>query len=245
MLRLQLVSSSLVVIATFVVACGTDSASAPPVPTNLTVNGPQTRTAVVGNNVGAPLGVRVTDAQGRGIPSVRVLWRVVSGSGTFIGLLETDKSTLTDYTGLSQVDFRPTSAGEIQVEASVAGLIGSPVMFSIAATQPSEVVIHFGPIFDCYGTPANNDPSIFVGPSGKNDVRVTVGETVEFIYASYLAPVCTARVVSSVEPPGGQRIDSGVLGIGGSFKFVARVPGTWMFSDVLNGGSGTLTAIVP
>jgi len=51
--------------------------------------------------------------------------------------------------------------------------------------------------------------------------------------------------MSSVEPPGGDRIDSGVLGIGGSFTFVARVPGTWTFSDVLNGGSGTLPAVVP
>ena len=76
-------------------------------------------------------------------------------------------------------------------------------------------------------------------------MTVIVGATVEFIYAPYLHPSCTARVVSSVEPPGGVRIDSGVLGIGGSFKFVPRVPGTWMFSDVLNGGSGTLTAVVP
>jgi hypothetical protein len=160
-------------------------------------------------------------------------------------LLASDQSTPTDYSGLSQVGFLPTSVGETQVEASVPGLVGSPVLFSIVATRRPEVVIQFGPIFDCYGTPANNDPSIFAGPSGKNDVSVIVGETVEFIYAPYLPPVCTARVVSSVEPPGGERIDSGILGIGGSFKFVPRVPGTWMFSDVLNGGSGTLTAVVP
>ena len=86
--RFVLLSSSLVVGTTFV-ACG-DSASAPPAPTNLDVNGPQRLTAVFGNKVAAPLGVRVTDAQGRGVQSVRVQWRVVAGAGTLIGLLPTD-----------------------------------------------------------------------------------------------------------------------------------------------------------
>lgn len=241
--RLLLLSSSLVVSATLV-ACS-DSASAPPAPTNLDVNGLQTQTAVFGNNVTAPLGVRVTDAQGRGVQSVRVQWRVVAGAGTLIGLLQSDQSTATDNLGRSTVDVLATSIGEIQVEASVPGLVGSPVVFSIDVVRPPDVVIRFGPIFDCYGTPANNDPSVFAGPSGRNDVSVIVGATVEFIYAPYLPPSCTARVVSSVEPPGGDRIDSGILGTGGSFRFVARVPGTWTFSDVLNGGSGTLTAVVP
>ena len=147
--------------------------------------------------------------------------------------------------GRSSVGFLATAVGEIQVEASVPGLVGSPVVFSVDVAQPPDVVIRFGPIFDCYGTPSNNDPSVFAGPSGQNAVSVFVGATVEFIYAPYLHPSCTARVVSSVEPPGGDRIDSGILGIGGSFKFVPRVPGTWTFSDVLNGGSGTLTAVVP
>ena len=241
--RLLRLSSSLVVTATLV-ACG-DSASAPPAPTNLDVNGPQTQGAVLGDKVAAPLGVRVTDAQGRGVQSVRVQWRVVAGAGTLVGLLQSDQSTTTDHLGRSTVDVLLTAIGEIQVEASVPGLAGSPVVFSIDVARPPDAVIRFGPIFDCYGTPYNNDPSIFAGPSGRNDVSVIVGATVEFIYAPYLHPSCTARVVSNVEPPGGDRIDSGVLGIGGSFKFVARVPGTWKFSDVLNGGSGTLTAVVP
>ena len=241
--RLLRLSSSLAVTATLV-ACG-DSASAPPAPTNLDVNGPQTLSVVFGNNVAALLGVRVTDAQGRGVQSVRVQWRIVAGAGTLIGLLQSDQSTATDTSGRSKVDFLAISVGETRVEASVPGLVGSPVVFSIDVVRPPDAVIRFGPIFDCYGTPANNDPSIFAGPSGRSDVSVIVGATVEFIYAPYLHPSCTARVVSSVEPPGGDRIDSGVLGVGGSYKFVARVPGTWTFSDVLNGGSGTLTAVVP
>ena len=241
--RFLLLSSSLVVSATLA-ACG-DSASAPPAPTNLDVNGPQTLSAVFGSKVAAPLGVRVTDAQGRGVQSVRVQWHVVAGAGTLIGLLQSDQSTATDNLGRSKVDFLATAVGEIRVEASVPGLVGSPVVFSVDVARPPDVVIRFGANFDCYGTPSNNDPSVFAGPSGQKDVSVIVGATVEFIYAPYLHPSCTARVVSSVEPPGGDRIDSGVLGIGGSFKFVPRVPGTWTFSDVLNGGSGTLTAVVP
>ena len=243
MQRLLLLSSSLVVGATLA-ACS-DSASAPPTPTNLGAHGPQTLSTVFGPNVGAPLGVLVTDAQGRGIQSVRVQWRVVTGAGTLIGLLPSDQSTATDHLGRSKVDVLATSIGEIVVEASVPGLMGSPVVFSIDVVRPPDAVIRFGPLFDCYGTPANNDPSVFAGPSGRNAVSVIVGATVEFIYAPYLHPSCTARVVSSVEPPGGDRIDSGILGVGGSFRFVARVPGTWTFSDVLNGGSGTLTAVVP
>jgi hypothetical protein len=241
--RLLLLSSSLVVSASLV-ACG-ESASAPPTPTNLDVNGLQTLSIVLGNNVAARLGVRVTDEQGRGVRSVRVQWRIVAGAGALIGLLQSDQSTASDNLGRSKVDFRATAAGETQVEASVPGLVGSPVVFSIDVVRAPDVVIRFGPIFDCYGTPVNNDPSIFAGPSGRSDVSVTVGATVEFIYAPYLHPSCTARVVSSVEPPGGSRIDSGILAVGGSFRFVALVPGTWTFSDVLNGGSGTLTAVVP
>jgi hypothetical protein len=41
------------------------------------------------------------------------------------------------------------------------------------------------------------------------------------------------------------RIDSGILGVGGTYRFAERVAGTWKFSDVPNGGTGTLTAIVP
>ena len=240
--RLLRLSSSLVVTAALV-ACG-DSASAPPAPTNLAVNGLQTLSAVLGHKV-APLAVRVTDAQGRGVQSVRVQWRVVAGAGTLVGVLQSDQSTATDHLGRSTVDVVATGLGEIVVEASVPGLVGSPVVFSIDVARPPDAVIRFGPNFDCYGAPSDNDPSIFAGPSGGKDVTVIVGATVEFIYAPYLHPACTARVVSNVEPPGGDRIDSGVLGIGGSFKFVARVPGTWKFSDVLNGGSGTLTAVVP
>jgi len=241
--RLLLLSSSLAVTA-MLVACG-DSASAPPAPTNLDVSGPQTLSAVFGDNVAAPLGVRVTDAQGRGVQSVRVQWRVVAGAGTLVGLLQSDQSTATDNLGRATVDVLATAVGEIRVEASVPGLVGSPVVFSIDVARPADAVVRFGPIFDCYGTPSNNDPSVFAGPSGQKDVSVFVGGTVEFIYATYVHSSCTARVVSNVEPPGGDRIDSGVLGVGGRFKFVARVPGTWTFSDVLNGGSGTLTAVVP
>ena len=244
MLR-SLILSSFIVSATLV-ACGADSVPAPPVATRLTVNGLQNPTAVAGVSVAAPLSVRVTDAQGRGVPFVLVRWRVVAGTGDLNGLLRSDQSMATDNSGVSGVDFRPTSVGRVQVEASVAGLAGSPIVFSIEATPPPGAVIHFGPMFDCYGTPSTADPSIFAGPpSGKSEVSVIVGGTVEFIYATYLLPVCTARVMSSVEPLGGERIDSGILGIGGSYKFVARVPGTWKFSDVLNGGTGTLTAIVP
>jgi hypothetical protein len=240
--RLLLLSSPLVV-SVMLAACG-HSVSAPPAPANLDVNGPQTLSTVIGD-VAARLGVRVTDAQGRGVQSVRVQWRVVAGTGTLIGVAPSDESTATDSLGRSKVDFLATSLGEIRVEASVPGLVGSPVMFSIHVEQRPDAVIRFGAMFDCYGSPVNNDPSIFAGPSGRSDVSVAVGATVEFIYAPYLHPSCTGRVVSSEEPPGGARIDSGVLGIGESFKFVARVPGTWKFSDVLNGGSGTLTAVAP
>ena len=76
--RLVLLSSSVVMSVTLV-ACG-DSASAPPAPTNLDVNGPQTLSAVFGDKVAGSLDVRVTDAQGRGVQAVRVQWSVVSGA---------------------------------------------------------------------------------------------------------------------------------------------------------------------
>jgi hypothetical protein len=114
------------------------------------------------------------------VQSVRVQWRVVAGAGTLIGFRQSDQSTATDNLGRSQVDFLATSVGKMQVEASVPGLVGSPLLFWIDVEQPPDVVIGFGPMFDCYFTPINNDPSVFAGPSGRSDVSVIVGAAVEF-----------------------------------------------------------------
>jgi hypothetical protein len=72
-----------------------------------------------------------------------------------------------------------------------------------------------------------------------------LGARVTWVYMEWVHPACTARVVSTLEPPGGTPFDSGILRPGQPFTFVPNVVGTWEFIDELNGGSGRLTVEAP
>ena len=204
------------------------------------------RVAAAGSRLPLPLAVRVTGGQGTGVPNVRVKWDAPPGAGELLSFPEErpldSPFTATDADGVARVVYRPTVAGVRTVTASVPGLRGSPVRFTTSATGPMDVLIRFGPFFDC--TPPN-DPSNFVGPTGSSHVTARLGATVTWVYMEWVHPACTARVVSTLEPPGGKPFESGTLRPGQPFTFVPNVVGTWAFTDELNGGSGRLTVEAP
>jgi hypothetical protein len=200
-----------------------------------------------GSILPSALAVRVTGDGERGVPGTPIEWHVTSGGGELLSgsaggfrpLPDAQPFTVSDAQGVARVYFRPTAIGTSTVVASTVGPQLAPVTFTAKATTPIAVVVNFGPIFDC--TPFT-DPSTFTGPDNSSDVVVDVGAPVEWVYAPWLNPVCTARVSSTSTPPGGDRIDSGIIGPGAHFSFVPNVAGTWEYVDAVNGGRGTLTA---
>jgi hypothetical protein len=185
-----------------------------------------------------PLSVQITDAGGRGVPNVNVQWRITSGEGELLGpsgrqLVLPVSVTNTD--GIASVFVRFTMPGTSTVSASV---LGVQLTFTTTVTKPPEGTISFGPEFDC--TPFN-DPSNFV----PRDVTVPVGGKVVWVYAGWLDASCQAHITSTAVPPGGEPIDTGIMGPGGSSEFVPRVAGTWEYRDAINGGTGTITAKAP
>jgi Bacterial Ig-like domain (group 1) len=213
-----------------------------PVASHIAIFGGDDQVANAGSSLANPLSVRVTDGGGRGLPNVKVDWQITSGEGEFLSasdgrpLIQSFSVTNTD--GVARVLVQFTVPGTSTVAASVAGLQGPPLTFTATVFKPADVVIRFGPFFDC--TPLS-DTSVFVS----NDVTVPVGAKVEWQYAEWLFQSCEARITSISVPHGGEPFDSGIIKPGLPFQFVPRMAGTWEYVDAINGGSGKLTARAP
>lgn len=183
------------------------------------------------------LTVRVTDGEGRGVAHVPVAWArsplngILRRSGCFGSLgaqaitrpHESEEPAGQGYTGLV---FLPKSLGTSTVTASLAGVDGTTVVFTV---NTATVIV--GLADDVwYGGPG------FVGPGFSPDVTVPAGVTVEFHNIN-----ATARIKSTSVPPGGASFDSGTLVPDARFRFVPDVTGTWQFVDEISGETGTLT----
>lgn len=233
-------------------ACGGDGVGDGPTEPPPTPRQPAVIALVSGNDqdgkaggvLADPLAVRVTDARGDGLGGVKVTWHVTSGAGELwseeweqLNELR-DEGTRTDATGVTRIFFRPTVVGTSTVTAEVGGIQGSPVVF---VTNASVMVIGFGYFSDC----TDDEASFFQGPDGSRDVAVPVGTTVEWwgVGTEWLPASCTnARIASTLEPPGGEPFDSGILTLDDSFEFTPGVAGTWEYVDQITGETGTLTA---
>jgi hypothetical protein len=118
-----------------VAACGGgDSTVQPVVPSTIAQSAGMDQTGVVGSALADSLTVRVTDAQGNPAAGVAVTWSVVSGEGSV-----SPGSSTTDANGVASSAFTLGPAeGQQQAQAAVAGLTGSPVVFTATAvaTEP-------------------------------------------------------------------------------------------------------------
>jgi plastocyanin len=173
-----------------------------------------------------PLVVRVTNVPSVGISDVEVQWRVTSGDGAFDfdrGNPVSVISSRTDRDGFAQVAFRPSVFGQSAVAASVVGVQGSQVSFTIDAT--AVVISNYWALH---------------GPDGSRDVTVPVGATVEWVNSRI-----RATIRSTSTPPGGSSFESGELSQSDRFQFVPTVVGTWeyvMRLDETHAEAGTITA---
>src|SRR3954469_3419423 len=116
-------------------ACGDDKNTLQPsIPTSVAAFDEIVRTAPVGRPL-PDLRVRVSDAAGNEAPGVEVTWTVVDGGGTI-----SPSTSITGSDGTAAAEFTLGPAeGEQRAQASVAGLAGSPVVFTAAAIPPIEV----------------------------------------------------------------------------------------------------------
>ena len=203
------------------------SAPAPVAMSTVSGNGQQGR---IGELLGEPFVVRVTDAQGVGVGGVAVRWDVISGGRWGLDASGDPVTTLvrrTDPEGFAKGFFFPSAAGTSTVTASVPALQGSPVTFT---ADVNVLVISAGGFWG----------RGFLGPEGATEVTVPVGVTVEWVnvWGEH-------TVTSSSAPPGGSSFDSGSLDQGERFQFVPRVAGTWKYFCEVHGASeesGTITA---
>ncbi len=125
-------------LAVLQLSCG--DASAPPVPTDIVVEGGDGQEAVVATALPAPLVVRVTDGEGRPISGVVVAWSTSAAGGSFA-----PASSETDAQGrASTVWTLGTEAGAVTARASVARLSPASVRATARAGAVGEVVAASG-----------------------------------------------------------------------------------------------------
>lgn len=93
--------------------------------------------APIGNPLPDSLSVRVADARGHPVPGVTVTWSVLSGGAGI-----SPAASVTNSAGIASAELILGSAeGAAQAEATVAGLQGSPVVFTATATTGTSAPI--------------------------------------------------------------------------------------------------------
>ncbi len=204
-------------------------------PTVLNRVGPGEFMVFPGSRLHEPLTVRATNAYGA-VSNVNVQWEVVAGAGELLdypALTPALPVSRTDVEGMARVFIRTLSRAPVLVYARVAG--ASDVV-SFLVTPADFVEINFGAAFDCYALPDPRDPSLFEAPTS----TIPAGVTVKWKYGAYMHPSCSARIVSTLIPPGGKPFDTGFISPGESASVVLNVAGDWGYEDVKNGGGGVI-----
>ena len=219
-----------------------DSLSLPgPKPGAITrVSGNEQR-ALLGDMLGDPLVVQATDVGGMAMAGVRVEWTspiwnaFICVPGESICVQGT-RFVSTDAHGRSTVWARPAV---FSVGAVTAAVTTNPALYVTFTMDAIGVLIRAQPLSSCID---HNDFLRFNGHPGSSHTIVDVGTPVEFEFATWLPPGCTARIVTTIAPIGNPGFDSGDLRPGQRFRFVPTMAGTWEFKDEYTGGVGWLTA---
>jgi hypothetical protein len=125
-------SALIAVLLPLAVACGGDKNSLQPlVPSAMASFAGTGQSAPIGSPLADSLRVQVSDASGNEAPGVTVTWSVVSGGGTV-----SPTSSVTNEAGVAATQFvLGPEPGEQSAQAVVAGLTGSPVVFTANASS--------------------------------------------------------------------------------------------------------------
>jgi adhesin/invasin len=143
----------------------------PPVAIAIFAGNQQTVTA--GTQVPIPPAVLVTDANGRGVSGVSVMFSIRSGTNTSI----TGASTFTNASGVATLGSWTLGIGENSLFATAEGLAGSPLIFFGIGTVAVQVVT-FGDSNTDFGF-SGADPtalySSYVSDAPSNGTRIRLG----------------------------------------------------------------------
>ena len=102
-------------------------------PSRLSISGNSSLTGEVNRRLDGGLTVRVVDANGAGVVSEVVSFRVTEGRGRL-----SPSRPRTDSSGYAEASFTPMSTGTIEVEAVLGAL--SPVTFTITTGEPPDAI---------------------------------------------------------------------------------------------------------
>jgi plastocyanin len=198
------------------------------------VAGDDQKVEFTGDQRGENFVVRLTDGHGDPVSDVAVRWEVTSGDGALqlsyncervddgavLGRTTPDGSTGNTANG---VQLRPSVVGTTTVAASVYGVRGSPVIFTV------EVEVQLIYLSNPY-----------IGPGfSPADVTLPPGAPIQFTNAES----GSARIVSTSVPLGGAPFDSGFLGVNESFDLVLDAVGVWEYQDQETGATGRVTIV--
>jgi plastocyanin len=192
----------------------TFSATANPGPAaSLVVVGGLGQVQEMGFQFNQPLIVRAADGFGNNVPNVIVTWAVQSGSATLSAVLDTTGSNGQSAVSVTAGD----TAGEVSVHASVGGLAGSPVPFTLTVTQSADHVS----IFSNFFTP--------------NPVNINVGQAVTW---DWMGGTHNVTPLTGPAPWEGSSSQSAGATFG---PVVFTVAGTYTYECTLHSG---MTAVI-
>lgn len=104
---------------------------------SMTMQGGDAQTGGIGGLLANPLQVKVLDVFGNPVPGAAVAWEVTVGDAS-VGT----ETSLTSVDGVAEMSVQlGTSAGSVEISASIAVVVGSPVLFS--ATTEADAAVGF------------------------------------------------------------------------------------------------------
>ena len=144
-----------------------------PTPVAMAIFAGDQQTATSGSQVPIRPAVIVTDAQGRGVPGVNVVFSIRSGAGSSI----TGADTFTNTSGVATLGSWTLGIGENSLFATSPGLAGNPLIFTAFGTVAIQLVT-FGDSNTDLGF-SGSDPvqrvSSYVSNAQTNGTRVRLG----------------------------------------------------------------------
>jgi plastocyanin len=176
------------------------------VPTAIALSAGNNQEARISRPLAQPIQVRVTAGDDGPVPGATVAWQVTGGGGSLSAA-----SASSDADGRASVTWTlgPT-VGVNGAEASVG--VGLSTSFDATGSLPVRITVN---IVD----------NAFAAPGGGDDIAIMLGDSVRWLNMGSMAHSAT----SNVTPTGGASFDSGTLGNGQSFTFVASQRGDWVY----------------
>ena len=218
----------------------TVTAAAPATLTSISGNA---QSGVPGQPLAQPLVVVVRDRFGNGTPDVPVTWAVTAGGGTL-----SSPTSSTGADGHASVSWTPGGPGTNTVHAAVAGLTGSPVLFSASVIASSTLLSITS------GDNQTGAPGALLAQPLVVSLRTEAGTAVNGVSVSWAVAAGSGTVSQASVPTdaqgrssvtwtlgpetGAQRVTGSVAGANGS-------PVTFDAVSQVSSGTVTVTSISP